>query len=220
MRVVLALLLPIALAPAVNAQSRPTTLRVTVVDPTGAVLPNAAVQLTPDATTRAAEAKATANQDGVATFTGLVPGRYTIEAAFPGFETRQVREVRVRVGENTQVVLLPLQKLETSVDVSVDRQQAASDRNQAFGTTLTRDQVDALSDDPAQLQQQLQNMAGPGAVMRVDSFEGAAPPPKAMIKSIRISRDQFAAEYHAAGGVAIDIVTQPGIGPKRYFTSF
>ena len=63
------------------------------------------------------------------------------------------------------------------------------------------------------LQQQLQDMAGPGAVIRIDSFEGGALPAKAQIRSIRISRDQFAAEYHSAGGVSIEIITQPGIGP-------
>jgi len=36
-----------------------------------------------------------------------------------------------------------------------------------------------------------------------------------MIKSIHITRDQFAAENHYAGGVFIDIVTQPGIGPPH-----
>ena len=36
-----------------------------------------------------------------------------------------------------------------------------------------------------------------------------------MIKSIRISRDEFSAENHYAGGISIDIVTQPGIGPLR-----
>src|SRR5206468_10812006 len=62
-------------------------------------------------------------------------------------------------------------------------------------------------------------MAGPGAVIRIDGFEGGALPPKAQIRSIRISRDQFAAEYHSAGGVSIEIITQPGIGPIRYFTN-
>ena len=70
-----------------------------------------------------------------------------------------------------------------------------------------------------QLQQQLQDMAGPGAVIRVDGFEGSPLPAKAQIRSIRISRDQFAAEYHSAGGVSIEIITQPGIGPIRYFTN-
>jgi hypothetical protein len=45
-------------------------------------------------------------------------------------------------------------------------------------------------------------------------------PAKAQIRSIRISRDQFAAEFHSAGGVSIEIITQPGLGPVRYFTNF
>ena len=61
-------------------------------------------------------------------------------------------------------------------------------------------------------------MAGPGAVIKIDSFEGGALPPKAQIRSIRISRDQFAAENHAAGGTSIEIITQPGLGPIRYNT--
>ena len=74
----------------------------------------------------------------------------------------------------------------------------------SFGTTLTREQIDALSDDPVQLQQQLQDVAGPGAVIRVDGFEGSPLPAKAQIRSIRISRDLFAAEFHNAGGVSIE----------------
>ncbi|HEY6214088.1 MAG TPA: TonB-dependent receptor, partial [Vicinamibacterales bacterium] len=113
-----------------------------------------------------------------------------------------------------------IQRMETAVTVEQDKQAAASDRNgPSFGTTLTRDQIDALSDDPATLQQQLQDMAGPGAVIRIDGFEGGALPPKAMIRSIRIARDQFAAEFHSAGGVSIEIITQPGIGPMRYFSN-
>ena len=34
-----------------------------------------------------------------------------------------------------------------------------------------------------------------------------------MIRSIRISRDQFAAENHSAGGTSVEIITQPGHGP-------
>ena len=112
--------------------------------------------------------------------------------------------------------MLALPKLEASVTVAQDKQEAAADRAQSFGTVLTRDEIEALSDDPATLQQQLQDMAGPGAVIRIDGFEGGALPAKAQIRSIRISRDQFAAEYHTAGGVFIEIITQPGLGPIRY----
>ena len=58
-------------------------------------------------------------------------------------------------------------------------------------------------------------MAGPGAAIRVDSFEGQQLPPKSQIKSIHVTRDVFAAENHSAGGMFVDIITQPGIGPLR-----
>jgi hypothetical protein len=80
---------------------------------------------------------------------------------------------------------------------------------------MTREQIDALSDDPDEARRQLQELAGPGAVIRVDSFEGSPLPPKSQIRMIRISRDQFAAENHSAGGLIIEIVSQPGLGPLR-----
>ena len=80
--------------------------------------------------------------------------------------------------------------------VGRDPQTTASDRGSTFGTALTREQIEALSDDPDEMARQLQDMAGPGATMRVDSFEGAQLPPKAQIKAIHITRDTFAAENH------------------------
>jgi carboxypeptidase family protein len=210
----------LACATSVQAQQPPATLRLTVVDPTGAVLAGAKVSVTgTDETTKAITREAETNPDGVATVGPVPQGRYAIEASFPAFQTRKLPDVRLRSGENKQVLLLPLEKMETTVEVGQDKQEAAAGRGTTFGTTLTREQIEALSDDPAELQQQLQDMAGPGAVIRIDSFEGGALPAKAMIKSIRISRDQFAAEYHSAGGVAIDIVTQPGIGRMQYFSN-
>jgi len=222
-RVLLVISLVSGFAPRASAQAPPLgTLRVTVVDPSGAVIVGATVAVTSaeDATVAATHAPVQTTGIGTATVAGLPPGRYTIQAEFPGFETRRLTDVRVRSGENKQVVLLPLPKVEASVTVAQDRREAASDRQgSSFGTTLTRDEIEALSDDPAILQQQLQDMAGPGAVIRIDGFEGGALPAKAQIRSIRISRDQFAAEYHSAGGVSIEIITQPGLGPIRYFTN-
>jgi carboxypeptidase family protein len=222
--VLLALCLAAAGASSAFAQPAATaTLRVTVVDPSNAIIVGATVTVTgAEPVTRAQSVPvATTADTGIATLTGLAPGRYTIQAEFPGFETRTLQEVRIRGGENKQVAVLSIAKLEASVTVEQDKQQAASDpRGRSFGTTLTREEIEALSDDPQQLQQQLQDMAGPGAVIRIDGFEGGALPAKAQIRSIRISRDQFAAEFHSAGGVSIEIITQPGIGPIRYFTNF
>jgi hypothetical protein len=112
--------------------------------------------------------------------------------------------------------VLVIERHQEAVSVGQDAQSGASDRRSgAFGTALTREQLDALSDDPNEMQRQLQEMAGPGAVLRIDSFEGGTLPPKAQIKAIHITRDQFAAENHSAEGVFIDIITQPGIGPIR-----
>jgi len=221
--VALVLYLAAACASSAVAQSpAPATLRVTVVDPSNAIIVDATVTVTGAEPAARAQSAAVAKtvDTGIATLTGLAPGRYTIQAEFPGFETRTLQEVRIRSGDNKQVAVLSIAKLEASVTVEQDKQQAAADpRGRSFGTVLTREEIEALSDDPQQLQQQLQDMAGPGAVIRIDGFEGGALPAKAQIRSIRISRDQFAAEFHSAGGVSIEIITQPGIGPIRYFTN-
>jgi hypothetical protein len=211
-----ALLIFIAPAAAQNANG---TLQITVVDATGAVIVGATVTVAGiEASTKAiAPPPAQTSDKGIATIPRLVPGRYSVQAAFPGFESRAMPDVRVRAGDNRQVIPLPIEGVKDQIVVQQDRQEAASDpRGPSFGTTLTREQLEALSDDPATLRQQLQDMAGPGAVIKVDSFEGGALPPKAMIRSIRISRDQFAAENHNAGGTQIEIITQPGIGQLRF----
>src|SRR5262249_60622201 len=108
-----------------------------------------------------------------------------------------------------------LHGLQHSDTLSRDALEIASDRRATFGTALTREQIAALSDDPDEMAQQLQDLAGGNAVIRVDSFEGGRLPPKTAIKAIHITRDAFAAENHYAGGLFIDIITQPGLGPLR-----
>lgn len=215
---VLALLVGLTGARALAQAPGTATLRVTVVDPSNAVVVAAIVTVTgaDPATSARTVAPVRSTDAGVATVTNLLPGLYTIQAEFPGFETRVLKDIRIRAGDNKQVAILQIPKVEASVTVGRDRQEAAADPRMSFGTTLTREQIEALSDDPVQLQQQLQEMAGPGAVIRVDGFEGSPLPAKAQIRSIRISRDQFAAEFHTAGGVSIEIITQPGLGPIRY----
>ncbi len=207
------------LAPAgASAQSeRNGALLVTVVDETRGVLPGATVTLTGiDQSTKAETiAPVTATDKGLAAFAQLLPGRYSIRAEFSGFQTRMLPDVRIRSGENKQVLVLPIDRLQSSVTVERDKQQAGSDRDITFGTVLTREQIDALSDDPDELRRQLMDIAGPDAKILIDSFEGRDLPPKAMIKSIRITRDQFAPEVHFAGELRIEILTQPGIGPVR-----
>lgn len=217
---VLALFALSAFATTASAQAQPPRdgrLLVTVVDPSNGVLPGATVMVVGlENATKAVTVPPVKTSDiGLATIDKLRPGRYAIQGEFPGFDLGLIRDVRVRAGDNKHVLILPLKKMEDTVTVGRDRQEAAADRSLTFGTVLTREQIEALSEDPDELKRQLEDMAGIGATIRVDSFEGQQLPPKAQIKMIRISRDQFAAENHGAGGLHIDIITQPGIGPLR-----
>lgn len=222
---VAALATGICLLTATTGSAQPTRegrLLITVVDQSNAIVPAASVTVTglEDATRKAVPAVET-SPSGIATIPGLAPGRYSVQAEFAGFAPGQLKDVRVRPGDNRHIIVLAIEKVRESVDVGQDAQAAAADRrSSSFGTTLTREQMDALSDDPDEMQRQLQDMAGPGAVIRIDSFEGGSLPPRAMIRAIHIVRDQFAAEVHGGDGVFIDIITQPGVGPVRTTMSY
>jgi hypothetical protein len=207
--------LPAGRNPSGGQAAKDARVTVTVVDQTGAVIPNATVTVTASPDQKGALAPVKTNDKGIAAWTGLAPGRYTIQAEFPGFELRILKDVQVKAGDNKHVAVLAIQGLQDSVTVSRDAREAASDRRSTFATAMTREQIDALSDDPDEMSQQLQDIAGGNAVIRVDSFEGGRLPPKSAIKAIHITRDGFAAENHYAGGLFIDIITQPGIGPLR-----
>ena len=214
---VAALFAPLMVPAATSAQNQPGRLIVTVNDTTGGSLPTATVTVAGlEAANKAVKINPLQTAtNGVVTFTDLPPGRYAVVAEFTGFETSSPREVRVRAGDNRLTIVLALARLKDEVVVGRDQQVAGSDRAATFGSMLTREQIDQLSDDPAIARQQLEDLAGPLATILVDSFEGGQLPNKSQIRSIRISRDQFAAESHSAGGIRIEIVTQPGQGNIR-----
>ena len=214
-----AFLTTVLLSPAAHAQTPgDSKLTVTVVDPSRAVIPNATVTLirldgSPDAKPLAAS---TTSDKGTAVLDGLVPGRYSIRAEFPGFDPGVLRDVRLNRGDNKHVVVLALQNLSESVTVARDGQTRAAERaSNAFGLTVTEEQLQALSDDPAEMQRQITDVAGTDAIIRIDGFEGQQLPPKSQIKSIHVTRDQFAAETEQPGSTFVDVITQPGIGPIR-----
>jgi hypothetical protein len=215
----LALLVVVCLPTIARAQDvRPSRVQVTVVDPSGGGIPGAVVTLTGlEPHPQSVALRATTNNTGVAVLDRVVPGRYRVEATFAGFDAGLIPEVRTRPGADSRhVVTLPLRAIEDTVVVALDAQEAAADRRTSeFGLKLSADQIGALSDDPSDLQRQLQELAGPDAMIRVDSFEGQQLPPKAQIKSVHVTRDQFAAEAANPGNTFVDIITQPGVGPLR-----
>jgi hypothetical protein len=202
-----------------HAQARQTgTLRIVVKDPSGAVIPNATVVVkgTDAATRDLLIPELRSDGQGVATAAEIPSGRYSVSATFPGFESRTLTDVRVRTGDNRRELTLPIEKVAESVAVGRDPAAAAADpKSDRFSNVLTRQQIEALPDDPDEMEEVLKQMAGPGAVLRMDGFRGGKLPPKSQIRSIRFSQAMFAAENHSAGHTFVDISTQPGLGALR-----
>jgi hypothetical protein len=89
-----------------------------------------------------------------------------------------------------------------------------SDSN-ASSTVITGAALDALSDDPDELQSELQALAGPsagpnGGQIYIDGFTGGQLPPKSSILAIRINQNPFSAQYDQLGYGRIEIITKPG----------
>src|SRR5206468_8584154 len=86
--------------------------------------------------------------------------------------------------------------------------------------------LDALPDDPDDLSEALQALAGPssgsdeGAQIFVDGFTGGRLPPKESIREIRINRNPFSAEYDRLGYGRIEIFTKPGTDRFRGMANF
>lgn len=191
----------------------PSTLRVTVKDATDLGLPHATVVLT-DA--QGVEYQAAVDPQGVATFTSLQPGTYQVKASAEGF--REVLwQLEVRRGNNAASATLAVA---ISEELTVSEQAADSRRDNGFTQALTADEIDALSDDPDEMAEQLAQMAGPGAQIFVDGFSGGRLPPKDQIQQIRFNSNSFSAEYHQAGMVRVEVITRPGAGGWRGRANF
>ena len=64
---------------------------------------------------------AATDRAGAGEVRNLAPGRYSVTAEFSGFQTRTLPDVRIRAGENKQVVMLPIDRLQSDVTVDRDR---------------------------------------------------------------------------------------------------
>lgn len=213
----LTLLLLVCTCHAAQAQTPgDSSLRVTVLDPSGAVIVGAAV----DVVDAAGQTRSLATGErGQAVFEGLAAGRYTIRAGSPGFETAEVKDVRVRGRETRRDVRLAIARVAEALVIGRDPREARTDpRGDAFATVLTPEQIAALPDDPDELEEALNQLAGPGARIRVNGFHGGRLPPKSQIQEIRFRRNFYAADSHEPGFIAVDIRTKPG--SQAWVTSF
>jgi hypothetical protein len=183
-----------------------------VLDPDGALVPGASVVLTGGTSTL--EMQSTAN--GTFSFKTVAPGTYTLTVEAAGFSFFSKTNVLVNAGE-TSTLKIPL-TITLQQNVSVPGQSAgvSVDPNEnANATVIKGADLDALSDDPNEMLNQLQALAGPaagpnGGQIYIDGFSGGQLPPKSSIREIRINQNPFSAEFDRLGYGRVEIFTKPG----------
>ncbi len=204
----------ILIAPAA-AQTGRATLRGQVADPSGAMVTNATVSVV----TAAGQTVRTVstNKSGVFEIGDLAPGSYTVTAVAKGFATFAETDVNLPAGQVTQFnIALEISVEKEKVNVEENTPQIeVSPANNASATVLSGKDLEALPDDPDELQQDLEALAGPsvgpnGGQMYIDGFTAGQLPPKESIREIRVNQNPFSAEYDKLGFGRIEIFTKPG----------
>ncbi len=196
------------------AQTNTGTLRGQVTDPSGASVSGAAVLLT---TPSGASMDTTTNKDGIYEFKDLAPGKYEVKAVAQGFALFDKPDVLVAAGQPTRFnISLTLEVQQEKVQVnSTTTQVDVNPSNNANSIVLQGKDLEALSDDPDELQSELTALAGPsagpnGGQIYIDGFTAGQLPPKASIREIRINQNPFSSEYDKLGYGRIEIFTKPG----------
>ena len=189
------------------------TLQGRVLDPSGAVIPQAQVSVTsPSGKT----VSTTADAAGSYRVPGLAAGDYTVNATTPGFAPFTAPVTLASGQAKTLNIAMQIQAEKQQVEVESDAPTVDTTPDQnANAVVLKGKDLDALSDDPDELENQLQALAGPaagpnGGEVYIDGFTGGQIPPKSSIREIRINQNPFSAEFDRLGYGRIEILTKPG----------
>jgi hypothetical protein len=207
-------LAPILASP-LFAQTSSGTLRCQVNDPSGGAVTQATVLVT-SATGQTQAVQG--NRDGVYEFKALAPGKYTVKAIAKGFAVYEQQGIEISADQ--------VQKLSISLQIEQEVQKitvsgeaptvSVNPENNASSLVISGKELESLSDDPDELQSELQALAGPsagpnGGQIYIDGFTGGQLPPKSSILEIRVNQNPFSAEYDKLGYGRIEITTKPGM---------
>jgi Carboxypeptidase regulatory-like domain len=197
--------------PTLSAQG--TSLRGLVTDPSGAAIPNASVIMTPET---GSPIVVQSDGQGAYEFKNLSAGTYTLTVAAQGFTLYENDKVsvadqplRLNVTMTIEVETQKVQVSDTAPTIDVNP------TNNAGAIVLSGKELEALPDDPDELQSDLEALAGPsagpnGGQMYIDGFTAGQLPPKSSIREIRINQNPFSSEYDKLGYGRIEIFTKPG----------
>ena len=198
---------------ALLAQSSSGSLRGQVADPSGAAVAGASVILTP---ATGSPIVVRSDGQGMYEFKALPLGKYTLTVAAPGFTLHENdgvvigdQPLRLNVPLAIEVEQQKIQVSDTAPTIDVNP------TNNAGSIVISGKELEALPDDPDELQADLEALAGPsagpnGGQMYIDGFTAGQLPPKSSIREIRINQNPFSSEYDKLGYGRIEIFTKPG----------
>ena len=186
-----------------------------VMDPSGAVIPGASVLVEPQPSGRSQ----TVQTDGEGRYriTGLTAGQYKVTAEAAGF---QAAVKQVALSSAGRIVTLDIhlaiatQSQQVFVQGNAPRIDVSPQSN-ASAVTVSGGDLNTLSNDPDELQNQISALGGPsvgvgGAEIYVNGLTGSDMPPKSAIREIRVNSNPFTAENDRLGYGRVDIFTKPG----------
>src|SRR5581483_6286521 len=213
LHIVFILLAASVLAGPALAQNASGSLRGQVADPSGAAIPDASVIMTPAA---GSPIVIQSDSQGNYEFKNLPPGKYILTVAARGFTLYE--------NDNVVVADQPL-RLNVKLEIEVETQKVqvsdmaptidVNPNSNAGAIVISGKELEALPDDPDELQSDLAALAGPsagpnGGQMYIDGFTAGQLPPKSSIREIRINQNPFSSEYDKLGYGRIEVFTKPG----------
>jgi hypothetical protein len=207
-----------------QGSSNESTLAGSVEDPSGARVPHALIQVqsarSPASTVAAAPftnapfLRSDTHTDSVGGFTLQLPaGTYAVTISAPGFRCidRQVTlpasatvnlDVRFLIASRAEEVAVPA---DSGAETSLEENKTA--------LVLRSAELSTFSDEDATFQNEVLALAGMFGVppeIYIDGFSGGRFPPKNTIRSVRINRNPYSAQYDVLGLSRVEIDTLPG----------
>lgn len=184
-----------------------------VQDPDGSAVPGATVTLAQDRYTIHAQS----GTDGFYSFQGLPAGNYTLSVQSQGFAPFSQAGIAIVAGQTRQwnvSLSIAVQKQKVTI-YGENRGVSVNPEDNASAVVIKGSELDALSEDPEELQNQLEALAGPaagpnGGEIYINGFTGGQLPPRSSIREIRVNDNPFSAEFDSLGYGRIEIFTKPG----------
>ena len=196
-----------------SAQTSAVQIKGSVNDQSGAAIPGATVTVTGQGVVKTFGT----NEIGQYRISGLPPGKYTVRLTSYGFSPVEKAGIEVQPGKTLILdAQLTIAAGKQEVTVAADANTVSTDAASNAGAIVLREaDLQALSDDPDDLEADLQALAGPsagpnGGQIFIDGFSNGKLPPKSSIREVRINQNPFSSEYDRLGFGRIEVFTKPG----------